>query len=388
VEKFKEWTDPAPSLPEDAVDRDLILTDVSVYWLTGTAGSAARIYYEGARTWGQPRPKSPVPTAVAVFPNDITLRPIAERDHNVVHWAEFSRGGHFAAWKHPTSSSATCGSSSASSADATGNYAVPSLSSLAVQERIRGPRTQELRARGAEMDWDQALAYTLTQTTQALLRPRPGGSRPGPGHHHPPVVHHRRVLPVHRRGRPARSFPAAHVRRPGWITSRTPLGSTATKLGALLVTAGLGPPAEHALISLLALNGLRVSEATGADIEALGAGRGHRTLCCHPQGRQGDGHHPLAPRTARAIDLAVGERVDGPIFLGPRPAAAGPARCRPDRAPPGPPRRITEPHREPQASRVWRHWQITWTCYLGGTWTASRACQRAGFPSAAALMTA
>ena len=49
------------------------------------------------------------------------------------------------------------------------------------------------------------------------------------------------------------------------------------ELGALLVAAGLGQPAEHALISLLALNGLRVSEATGADIEALGIERGHRT---------------------------------------------------------------------------------------------------------------
>jgi site-specific recombinase XerD len=46
----------------------------------------------------------------------------------------------------------------------------------------------------------------------------------------------------------------------------------------LLVAAGLGPLAEHALISLLALNGLRVSEATGADIEHLGLERGHRTL--------------------------------------------------------------------------------------------------------------
>jgi integrase/recombinase XerD len=45
-------------------------------------------------------------------------------------------------------------------------------------------------------------------------------------------------------------------------------------LGALLVAAGLGPPGEHALISLLALNGLRVSEAAGADIEALGIERG------------------------------------------------------------------------------------------------------------------
>ncbi|HEU4897402.1 MAG TPA: epoxide hydrolase [Actinomycetota bacterium] len=101
VEKFKEWTDPHASLPEDAVDRDLILTNVSVYWLTGTAGSAARIYYEGARSWGQAQPRSSVPTAVAVFPGDTTIRPLADRDHNVVHWAEFSRGGHFAAMEAP-----------------------------------------------------------------------------------------------------------------------------------------------------------------------------------------------------------------------------------------------------------------------------------------------
>jgi len=101
VEKFKEWTDPSAALPEDAVDRDLILTDVSLYWLTSTAGSAAHIYYEDARTWGQVPPRSLVPTGVAVFPNDLTLRPLAERDHHVVHWTEFDRGGHFAALEAP-----------------------------------------------------------------------------------------------------------------------------------------------------------------------------------------------------------------------------------------------------------------------------------------------
>ena len=74
---------------------------MSLYWLSRTAGSAARIYYEGARTWGQARPKSPVPTGVAVFPGDITIRPLAERDHNVVHWTEHDRGGHFAALEAP-----------------------------------------------------------------------------------------------------------------------------------------------------------------------------------------------------------------------------------------------------------------------------------------------
>jgi integrase len=86
------------------------------------------------------------------------------------------------------------------------------------------------------------------------------------------------------------------------------------ELGALLVAAGLGPPLGHALISLLALNGLRVSEATGADIEHLGLERGHRTLTITRKGGKVV-TIPLAPRTARAIDLAVGERTQGPVFL-------------------------------------------------------------------------
>ena len=65
------------------------------------------------------------------------------------------------------------------------------------------------------------------------------------------------------------------------------------------MTAGLGPPTEHALISLLALNGLRVSEATGADIEHLGLERGHRTLTITRKGGKVV-TIPLAPRTARA----------------------------------------------------------------------------------------
>ena len=72
--------------------------------------------------------------------------------------------------------------------------------------------------------------------------------------------------------------PAAHVRRPRVDYESHAAALDRNELGALLVAAGLGPPPEHALISLLALNGLRVSEATGADIEHLGLERGHRTL--------------------------------------------------------------------------------------------------------------
>jgi microsomal epoxide hydrolase len=102
VEKFKEWTDSAEA-PEDAVDRDLLLTNVMLYWLTGTAGSAARIYYETAHAGRGGGERSEVPTGVAVFPHEIAppIRRLAERLHNVVHWSEFDRGGHFAAMEEP-----------------------------------------------------------------------------------------------------------------------------------------------------------------------------------------------------------------------------------------------------------------------------------------------
>ena len=108
--------------------------------------------------------------------------------------------------------------------------------------------------------------------------------------------------------------PAAHVRRPRVDYESHATALDRNELGALLVAAGLGPPPEHALISLLALNGLRVSEATGADIEQLGLERGHRTLTITRKGGKVV-TIPLAPRTARAIDLAIGERTDGPVFL-------------------------------------------------------------------------
>ncbi|MFC9075873.1 epoxide hydrolase family protein [Streptomyces sp. NPDC057062] len=105
VEKFREWTD-SDELPEDAVDRDRLLTDVMLYWLTGTAGSSARIYYERAHASGRaaaPAEPSSAPTAVALFPAElqVPLRHRAERTENIVRWTEFDRGGHFAAMEEP-----------------------------------------------------------------------------------------------------------------------------------------------------------------------------------------------------------------------------------------------------------------------------------------------
>ena len=69
VEKFKEWTDFAKALPDDAVNRDRLLANVSVYWFTGTAGSSANLYYETTHARSLMTP-SGVPTGVAVFAAD------------------------------------------------------------------------------------------------------------------------------------------------------------------------------------------------------------------------------------------------------------------------------------------------------------------------------
>jgi integrase/recombinase XerD len=108
--------------------------------------------------------------------------------------------------------------------------------------------------------------------------------------------------------------PAAHVRRPRADYESHAVALDRHELGALLAAAGLGPPTEHALLPLLALTGLRVSEASEADIEHLGLDRGHRTPTITRKGGKVV-TIPPAPRTARAIDLAAGERTDGPVFL-------------------------------------------------------------------------
>ncbi|MCS7482645.1 epoxide hydrolase family protein [Umezawaea endophytica] len=101
VEKFKEWTG-SEDAPEEAVDRDVLLTNVMVYWLTGTGGSSARIYKETLGSVNEVE-ASTTPTALAVFPDDVALpvRSIAEKTNNIVRWTEFDRGGHFAALEEP-----------------------------------------------------------------------------------------------------------------------------------------------------------------------------------------------------------------------------------------------------------------------------------------------
>jgi epoxide hydrolase len=80
------------------------LTNFMIYWLTGTAASCIRWYYENAHdpsAWA-PKVNSDVPTAVAVFQDgDISIRRYGEESHNIVRWTEYPHGGHYAALTVP-----------------------------------------------------------------------------------------------------------------------------------------------------------------------------------------------------------------------------------------------------------------------------------------------
>ncbi|HEY3558284.1 MAG TPA: epoxide hydrolase [Kribbella sp.] len=86
---------------EGAVSNDQILDSVTLTWLTRTAGSQARLYREAQSSWGAHVEHCAVPTGLAVFPNDSTVRRLVEREFDVVHYTEFDRGGHFAALEVP-----------------------------------------------------------------------------------------------------------------------------------------------------------------------------------------------------------------------------------------------------------------------------------------------
>jgi pimeloyl-ACP methyl ester carboxylesterase len=110
MEKYREWTG-SRSVPEDAVNRDLMLANVTVYWLTATAGSSAQLYYESldrdsdnlVGSWGGPWELA-MPAGIAVFAHDVVLplRRFADRVlPTITHWSEFDRGGHYPALEEP-----------------------------------------------------------------------------------------------------------------------------------------------------------------------------------------------------------------------------------------------------------------------------------------------
>jgi epoxide hydrolase len=88
-----------------AVDRDTFLTDVTLYWVTGTVGSAMRIYREHRLTGedAAPSPRLETPVGYADFPREVAVPPFRwiTQDYNVVQRTEMPRGGHFAALEQP-----------------------------------------------------------------------------------------------------------------------------------------------------------------------------------------------------------------------------------------------------------------------------------------------
>ena len=101
-EKFHAWTDNNGD-PEDALTRDEMLDTITLYWLTETAASSARMYLENANVTGAP-PVITIPVGCSIFPREIVPAPRrwAERVYaNLMHWNELDRGGHFAAFEQP-----------------------------------------------------------------------------------------------------------------------------------------------------------------------------------------------------------------------------------------------------------------------------------------------
>ncbi len=104
-EKFQAWTDNRGN-PEDALSLDAMLDDITLYWLTNTGASSARIYWQNAQ--GKPAGFSAgrieLPMAATIFPREIYRAPKAWAEAawpNLIYWNEVDRGGHFAAFEQP-----------------------------------------------------------------------------------------------------------------------------------------------------------------------------------------------------------------------------------------------------------------------------------------------
>ena len=104
------------------------------------------------------------------------------------------------------------------------------------------------------------------------------------------------------------------MRRPRVDWESTTLGLDRIELSAFIVQRAAAGPIEHALACLLGLLGLRVSEACGIDVEDIATERGRRIVTVLGKGAK-LAVLPMPPRVARAVDLAAGDRLSGPVLL-------------------------------------------------------------------------
>ena len=101
LEKFREWTD-CEGHPETAIERDHLLDNVTLYWLTRSGASSGRLYWESARSM-EMKPV-PGPVGCTIFPEEIftpSRRWAESRYETIIHWGEVDAGGHFAAMEQP-----------------------------------------------------------------------------------------------------------------------------------------------------------------------------------------------------------------------------------------------------------------------------------------------
>ena len=87
----------------EGLTRDDILDNITLYWLTNTAVSSARLYWENKLAFFAPKGIT-IPVAVSVFPDEIYAAPrswAAKAFPNLIHYNRLAKGGHFAAWEQP-----------------------------------------------------------------------------------------------------------------------------------------------------------------------------------------------------------------------------------------------------------------------------------------------
>lgn len=99
--KYEQWCDHDGEL-KSVLSRDEMLDNITLYWLTATAASSARIYWQSMRSFKEHRVE--VPVGYSQFPRDIhetSRRWVEERYPSLVHYRELPKGGHFAAWEQP-----------------------------------------------------------------------------------------------------------------------------------------------------------------------------------------------------------------------------------------------------------------------------------------------
>jgi pimeloyl-ACP methyl ester carboxylesterase len=101
LDKFRAWTWPLETLPDEILGREWILANASLYWFTASGGSSAYVGYAQS-SWGAAPVKSGVPTAAIQFAHDVGIRSQSSQANTIVRWSDVEdRGGHFAALEEP-----------------------------------------------------------------------------------------------------------------------------------------------------------------------------------------------------------------------------------------------------------------------------------------------